>query len=160
MLSGDLPVPVDPRRSYYRVMMLDPLADADIIHIVYRRLAQRYHPDADPSPEAATRMKEVNEAYATLRDPAKRVAYDAELARRRDRRSSDRLIRRQGDVPIGAAGMPAGPADGSVIDFGRYSGWTLGQIKRCDPDFLEWLMRVPAGRRYRDEISQLLARSA
>ena len=41
--------------------------------------------------------------------------------------------------------------------FGRYAGWTLGQIKRADPEFLEWLMRVPAGRTLKREIGQLLA---
>ena len=56
--------------------------------------------------------------------------------------------------------MPIGPAEGSVIEFGRYSGWTLGQIRRRDPDFLEWLLRVPAGRQYREEITQLLSRGA
>jgi curved DNA-binding protein CbpA len=151
---------VDPKRTHYRVLMVDPSADADIIHTVYRRLAQRYHPDADPSPAAAARMKEINEAYATLREPGKRAAYNAQLAARRDRRSSDRLIRRPGDVPLGRAGVPNGPAAGSVLDFGRYAGWTLGQIKQRDPDFLEWLLRVPAGRQYRDEINQLLGRRA
>ena len=49
---------------------------------------------------------------------------------------------------------------GSVVEFGRYSGWTLGQIKRADPEFLEWLMRVPAGRHLRDEIVQVLGRKS
>jgi hypothetical protein len=51
-----------------------------------------------------------------------------------------------------------GPPSGSLIDFGRYSGWTLGQIKRRDPEFLEWLMRAPAGRVYRAEIEAMLRR--
>ncbi len=124
---------------------------------MYRKLAQRYHPDVDPSPEAAERMREINVAYEVLHDPIRRARYDADLASRRDRRATDRLIRRAGEVPYGGAGLPAGPPSGSVIDFGRYSGWTLGQIRRRDPDFLEWLMTVPAGRQYRDEIRSLLA---
>ena len=147
---------VDPRHTFYKILMLAEIADQEIISTVYRKLAQRYHPDVDASPEAARKMAEINEAYATLRDPQKRAKYDAWLASRRDRRASDRLIKRQGDVPFGAAGMPTGPAQGSVIEFGRYSGWTLGQIKRTDPGFLEWLMRVPAGRQYRDEIVAML----
>lgn len=148
----------DPRRTHYRVLMLDPSADADVVSVVYRRLAQRYHPDRDTSPEAARRMSEINAAYGVLKDPVKRAEYDHQLADRRDRRSGDRLVRRPGDVAYGAAGAPVGPAEGSVIDFGRYSGWTLGQIRRTDPDFLEWLMRVPTGRQYRQEIAALLAR--
>jgi curved DNA-binding protein CbpA len=142
------------------MLMLAEIVDQEIITVVYRKLAQRYHPDVDPSPEAARRMTEINEAYETLKDPVKRRKYDEWLASRRDRRASDRLIKRQGDVPYGAAGAPVGPAHGSVIDFGRYSGWTLGQIKRTDPEFLEWLMRVPAGRRYRDEINAMFGRSS
>ena len=146
----------DPRQTYYKTLMLAEIADAEVIGVVYRKLAQRYHPDVDPSPEAARRMAEINAAHEVLGNPQKRSEYDQWLASRRDRRSSDRLIKQQGDVPVGAAGAPVGPPQGSVLEFGRYSGWTLGQIKRHDPEFLEWLMRVPAGRQYRDEISRML----
>lgn len=149
---------VDPRRSLYQQLMLDPTADAEIINVVYRRLARRFHPDIDASPAAAVRMREINAAREVLADPVRRAKYDAELVVQRDRRSTDPLIRRQGEVAYGDAGVPVGPPIGSLIDFGRYSGWTLGQIRRRDPDFLEWLMKVPGGRRYRDEIRTLLAR--
>jgi DnaJ-class molecular chaperone len=138
--------------------MLAETADTEIIATVYRKLAQRYHPDVDPSDDAARRMMEVNEAYSVLRDPAQRARYDAWLASRRDRRQSDRPIKSHGEAAFGGAGAPVGPPQGSVIDFGRYRGWTLGQIKRHDPDFLEWLLRAPAGRAFRAEIGQLLNR--
>ena len=121
----------DPRRTHYKVLMLAETADSEIISTVYRKLAQRFHPDIDRSDEAAHRMAEINEAYSILRDTEKRARYDAWLASRRDRRRSDRFIRQQGEVPFGEAGTPVGPAVGSVLEFGRYSGWTLGQIKRC-----------------------------
>ncbi|MEP7158716.1 MAG: DnaJ domain-containing protein [Chloroflexota bacterium] len=146
----------DPRHTFYKILMLAEIADQEIITTVYRKLAQRYHPDVDPSPEAARRMTEINEAYATLKDPADRKRYDEWLASRRDRRAADRLNRKQGDVAYGEAGLPVGPPHGSVIDFGRYSGWTLGQIKRKDPSFLEWLLRAPAARHLRAEIQQLI----
>ncbi|MEA2676004.1 MAG: hypothetical protein QOJ81_145 [Chloroflexota bacterium] len=149
---------LDPRMTHYRTLMLAEIADQEIISTVYRKLAQRYHPDVDPSPEAERRMAEINEAYETLRDTDKRRKYDDWLAARRDRRSSDRLIRAQSDVLAGAAGPAVGPPSGSVVDFGRYSGWTLGQIKRRDPEFLEWLMRAPSGRVFRAEIEALLTR--
>jgi curved DNA-binding protein CbpA len=57
---------------------------------------------------------------------------------------------------FGEAGPPPGVASGSVLNFGRYSGWSLGQIGRFDPEFLEWLDRMPIGRPYRDEIDRLL----
>jgi curved DNA-binding protein CbpA len=150
-------MPSDPRHTFYKTLMLAEIADEEIISTVYRKLAQRFHPDVDPSPEAAHRMAEINEAYATLRNAEKRRKYDHWLASRRDRRRTDRLIVPQGDVSMGPAGEPPGPPLGSVVDFGRYQGWTLGQIKRRDPEFLEWLMRAPAGHRFRAEISQMLS---
>ena len=151
-------MPADPRNTYYRQLMLAENADREIISTVYRKLAQRYHPDIDGSREAAARMGEINEAYATLRDPEKRRKYDEWLASRRNRRRNDHLIVQPGDLAYGAAGVPQGPAVGSVVDFGRYQGWTLSQIKRRDPDYLEWLVRAPAGRRFSSEIGLLLER--
>jgi curved DNA-binding protein CbpA len=155
------------QRTYYQILMVDPAADPDIISVVHRRLAQRFHPDVDPGMEARARMLEINEAYDTLKDPDRRRRYDAQLALRRDRRSSDRYVKRSampaeeaglsGRVPWGEAGPPPpGPRKGPVLDFGRYRGWTLDQIARHDRDFLEWLQRHPAGRLYRVELEQLL----
>lgn len=151
-------VPSDPRVTLYRSLMLAEDADAEVISAVYRKLAQRYHPDIDSNAAAARRMAEINDAYQTLRDPVKRKQYDEWLAARRDRRQGDRLIRQAADVPYGAAGRPVGMATGSVLEFGRYSGWTLGQIRLHDPEFLEWLVRAPAGRQHREEIQLLLAK--
>jgi curved DNA-binding protein CbpA len=161
------------RKSYYQVLMVDPSADADILAVVHRRLAQRYHPDMDPGDDARQLMLEINQAYDVLRNPERRAKYDQELASRRDRRSSDRYIKRpaeagpigttttssSSDKPYGEAGPPPrGVARGTVLDFGRYKGWSLGQIATHDPDFLEWLERSPAGRQYRAEIVALLNR--
>ena len=146
------------RKNLYQVLQVDPEAERDIIATVYRRLALRYHPDRDPSPEAQRAMVAINAAWEVLKDPERRAAYDKELERRRDRRVSDRMVRRPGDMPFGTAGVPVGPPSGSVLDFGRYQGWTLGQVARRDPEFLEWLERMPAGRRYREEIASLLRR--
>jgi hypothetical protein len=60
---------------------------------------------------------------------------------------------------LGAAGVPPGNPSGSVLTFGRYAGWSLGEIGRRDPEYLEWLDRVPIGRMYRDEIDVLLRRA-
>jgi curved DNA-binding protein CbpA len=168
------------RKTYYQILMVDPAADQDIMGVVHRRLAQRFHPDIDPSDEARQRMTEINQAWQVLRDPEKRAKYDRELADRRDRRSSDRYIRRTapepppepagGTVPPGgtrpanasaygeAGPPPRGIARGTVLDFGRYKGWSIGQVATHDPDFLEWLQRSPSGRQYRAEIATYLAR--
>jgi hypothetical protein len=49
---------------------------------------------------------------------------------------------------------------GPVLDFGRYRGWSLGQIAAHDRDFLLWLERSPTGRQYRAEIAQILGERA
>jgi curved DNA-binding protein CbpA len=148
----------DPRMTFYKQLMLAEIADQEIISTVYRKLAQRYHPDVDRSPEAARRMAAINDAYETLSDPEKRRRYDEWLASRRDRRAGDRLIKGHGEVSVGPAGPAIGPPSGSLVEFGRYSGWTLGQIKRTDPEFLEWLLRAPMGRAFRAEIEEMLGR--
>jgi curved DNA-binding protein CbpA len=56
----------------------------------------------------------------------------------------------------GAAGPPPGNPTGSVLTFGRYDGWSLGEIARADLEYLEWLDRMPIGRPYRDEIDAIL----
>jgi hypothetical protein len=59
----------------------------------------------------------------------------------------------------GAAGPPPGRPSGTVLTFGRYAGWSMGEIARADLEYLEWLDRAPIGRNYRDEIDQLLRAS-
>ncbi len=56
----------------------------------------------------------------------------------------------------GAAGPPPGNPSGSVMTFGRYTGWSLGEIARSDVEYIEWLDRMPIGRPYRDEIDAIL----
>lgn len=56
----------------------------------------------------------------------------------------------------GAAGPPPGRPSGTVLGFGRYAGWSVGEVARRDIEYLEWLDRVPIGRPYRDEIDALL----
>ena len=57
---------------------------------------------------------------------------------------------------LGAAGPPPGKPSGSVLTFGRYNGWSLGEIARRDLEYVEWLDRMPIGRTYREEIDGIL----
>lgn len=72
-----------PEKNYYKALQVDPEAEPEVIQSAYRRLAQLYHPDKNKSPEAAQRMRELNEAWEVLRDPAARRRYDAYLASQR-----------------------------------------------------------------------------
>ncbi len=56
----------------------------------------------------------------------------------------------------GAAGPPPGNPAGSVLNFGRYVGWSLGEIARSDLEYIEWLDRMTIGRPYREEIDSIL----
>ncbi len=67
-----------------------------------------------------------------------------------------RMARPQGE---GSAGPPPGAASGSVLNFGRYAGWSRGEIARVDLEYLEWLDRAPIGRAYRDEVDVILRRT-
>lgn len=59
----------------------------------------------------------------------------------------------------GSAGPPPGNPSGSLVSFGRYQGWTLGEIARTDLEYLEWLERMPIGRIYQPEIDAILRQS-
>lgn len=64
--------------DHYATLGVARTASADDIKRAYRRLARRYHPDANPDdPDAAERFKEVSRAYEVLSDPVKRQRYDA-----------------------------------------------------------------------------------
>jgi curved DNA-binding protein CbpA len=56
----------------------------------------------------------------------------------------------------GAAGPPPGRPSGTVLNFGRYAGWSLGEVARHDLEYIEWLDRAPIGRNYRQEIDDIL----
>lgn len=60
---------------------------------------------------------------------------------------------------LGAAGPPPGDPSGTVLNFGRFAGWSLGEIARRDLDYIEWLDRMPIGRTYRDELDAILRRT-
>jgi hypothetical protein len=62
-------------RDYYQTLGVAREAPADEVKKAYRRLARKYHPDVSKEPDAEKRMKEVNEAYEVLSDPARRRAY-------------------------------------------------------------------------------------
>jgi len=167
-------------RDHYEVLQVNPRADQEVIRAAYRVLARKYHPDHGGDNKL---MIELNDAWDVLGDPERRAAYDsaranANFGRRRDdptppqRSPADGVATPASEPAAGAARAGttwappdigtrrAGPApgfpSGSVLNFGQYAGWSLGEIVRHDVNYLEWLVRSPSGRKYRLEIDELL----
>ncbi len=64
------------KRDYYEVLQVERSADEAEIKKSFRKLALEFHPDRNPSPEAAEKFREAQEAYAILSDSEKRGVYD------------------------------------------------------------------------------------
>jgi len=115
-------------KDYYAVLGVSSTATQDEIKKQYRRLAKKYHPDANANdPKAADKFKEISEAYNVVGDSEKRKQYD-EMRRLgafggfggfgggagRGGRSSGGAGTRPGGGFGGGAG---GPGGGSFEDF-------------------------------------------
>jgi len=146
----------------YKVLQVDPDAELEVIRAAYRALALKYHPDV--STGSQDRMAALNHAWGILRDAGARAAFDHARADAKRKREVRQPEVRQPEVSYEMrAPMPATPPGkpfGSVLDFGRYAGWSLGQVASCDPEYLEWLARTPVGRTFHREINALLAAQA
>lgn len=65
------------KRDYYEVLGVQRSATEKQISLAYRKLAMKFHPDANPGDQAATeKFKEAAEAYEVLSDSEKRARYD------------------------------------------------------------------------------------
>lgn len=63
-------------KDYYKILGVSRSATDDELKKAYRKLALKYHPDKNKSPEAEEKFKEIGEAYDVLSDKRKRQIYD------------------------------------------------------------------------------------
>jgi curved DNA-binding protein CbpA len=140
------PIAFDP----YAVLQVLPNAEPEVVNAAFKALALKYHPDHDQTRRAAEKMAVLNRGYGILRDERSRAAHD------RARRVTVAGISVASTARQGAAAPPSTPSPGSVLNFGRYAGWSLRDLARRDPDYLLWLSRHSSGIRYRTEIYGIL----
>lgn len=163
---------VDP----YHVLQVIPDAEDEVIRAAYRALARKHHPDTGGS---QVEMAILNAAWETLGDRAQRARYDSEskaaVAQTTEAQTDGAQEEASHATPLPhatpqAPATPSSPArpwsrrpmsprasSGTVLDFGRYAGFSIGELAAADPDYLEWLARTTIGRRLQSEIETVLA---
>lgn len=153
-------------RSYYDLFGVAPDATDREIRAAYLRLMKRHHPDAGngEEPHAADIVATANRCYAVLKDPARRAAYDAQLARPAGRQlaaSGRALARRErraslvtGLLLVGSLGVVGGAA--ALMTASGPSGGGQGVAARILPN-TESLPPVPSAEQVRQQVRSAIA---
>jgi curved DNA-binding protein CbpA len=69
------------QQTYYDLLDVHPSATAIEIRRAYRELSKKYHPDTTTltRAKATVKFQALNEAYAVISNPERRLAYDLEI---------------------------------------------------------------------------------
>ena len=98
-------------KDYYKTLGVSKNASADEIKQAYRKLARKYHPDANKgNASAEERFKEISEAHNVLSDEKRRKEYD-----------EARSLFGGGGLRMPGSGGPGGPG-GYTFDLGDLFG--------------------------------------
>src|SRR5262245_29069661 len=120
--------------DYYATLGVGRGASSDEIQKAYRKLARKYHPDANPDDKAAQKkFKEVQQAYDVLSDEKKRKLYD--------QFGSDYEQVSRGGGPQWSSQVPPGYQD---FDFSQAFGGG-GEGGQVPPDLQELLRQFAGG---------------
>ncbi len=153
----------------YTILGVDRAATDAMIAVAHRRLARTFHPDV-AGDDATIQMMRINAPFDRIRDRKRRARHAAEEAEEHsvtpptgDGHAGGTLRTRDGSrhwTPArdgtGGAGRPPGRPSGSVLEFGRHIGWSVGEIARVDPGYLVWLEERREGQHYLAEIDRTL----
>jgi molecular chaperone DnaJ len=135
------------QKDYYRILGVPEAATADEIKKAYRKLAKKYHPDANPGNKSAgERFKEVSEAHAVLSDPEKRKQYD----RLRKYGAFSGAGAGRGPRPGGPGGSGGAGTKFEEFDLGGFGGLgdlfssIFGEGRKADrAEAVETVLRIP-----------------
>ncbi|WP_424528492.1 molecular chaperone DnaJ [Sphaerisporangium viridialbum] len=101
-------------KDYYAVLGVSKTATAEEIKKAYRRLARKYHPDANQgNTDTEAKFKQVSEAYDVLSDTKRRKEYD-----------EARALFGSGLGGYAGGGAPRGGGGGFPFEFGDLFGGT------------------------------------
>ena len=76
-------------KDFYYILGVDSNCGTGEIKEAYRKLSKKFHPDLNEGDEYfVNRFREINEAYETLNDPAKRFQYDSRLKKIKSKRNT------------------------------------------------------------------------
>jgi len=108
-------------KDYYAILGVQKDAAAKDIKSAYRKLARKWHPDANPdnAKAAEEKFKDIQEAYEVLGDPEKRSKYDV-LGSDWQRAAQDSARQRSAGRPAGGPGA----AGFGGANFGEGSGFS------------------------------------
>jgi curved DNA-binding protein CbpA len=131
--------------DYYELLQIKPEASTEEIHKVYRDLAMRYHPDRNPTSDAASRMAAINEAYSVLGEPSRRRCYDQGRTKGRSLDIAGPILRAAHDA-LRKQGWVVSNDDGSnmILEQGTRSV-RVSLIERLDNALLRKIGRQFAG---------------
>jgi DnaJ-class molecular chaperone len=128
-------------KDYYAILGVAKSAAEKDIKSAYRKLARKWHPDANPNNarEAEEKFKDIQEAYEVLGDPEKRKKYDflgSDWQRAAREAEQTRTYRQAQNADFGgfsgfgnAAGGPAGGA-GATSGFSDFFDMFFSGIGR------------------------------
>jgi curved DNA-binding protein CbpA len=111
-------------------------------------------------------MRALNEAWEVLKDASRRTEFDlatggmagSPAGGPASNGGATSARRDDPNLPFwtGANGPPPGRPYGSIVAFGIYAGWSLGEIARRDRGYLMWLRERVEGEPYVAEITRML----